>query len=194
MGPSISAGWKVKKYDADRGFYRRAIPAKPAEPPIPQVNTPIYRYLKEGEVIQEGDEWDGIGGYWKPTSIFGMYINKAEEMLKCYRRKVDFEFLNLSKADSCVPTPGVTGEPNLSVSNHRHPAPDQIIIDGLSYCTEDVRLAKLCRDKYYWIQGNSAPDAWETVPDSVKRFWLDYYKAAKATISRDSIRDGWSNK
>lgn len=59
------------------------------------------------------------------------------------------------------------------------------------YSNEQVRLAKLVRNEYYNGKDN---EIWEELPESGKKFWLDYSIAAKKAIDREQFRDGWSNK
>lgn len=161
-------------YLAERQGYRSAIVvSKKEEPKVPLADTPSYRYLKAGETVQGGDECNSVYGVWVKSSLVGLRVNTAEEILQSYRRPIGL---------------GWTG--THSIADMCHPSPNETMVGDKACNTEDVRLAKLCRDKYYLNRGIRAPDDWE----STKKFWLDYYAAAKATIDRDSIRDGWSNK
>lgn len=49
---------------------------------------PNYTYLKEGDVVEAGDQWEFRPGLWEAQSEGGHVVTKWEGERKRYRREV----------------------------------------------------------------------------------------------------------
>ena len=105
-----------------RGRFRRPIPAKPAQRPKPAIDPGEgWRLLKQGDVIEDGDEYYSDGDCeWMLTGAAGSRVTD-----RTYRRRVSR-----------------TVDPIRRAYIHRHPSPDEDVLPSMRFaivCPDGVR-------------------------------------------------------
>ena len=104
------------------GAFRRPIPAKPAQRPKPAIDPGEgWRLLKQGDVIEDGDEYYSDGDCeWMLTGAAGSRVTD-----RTYRRHVSR-----------------TVDPIHRAYIHRHPSPDEDVLPSMRFaivCPDGVR-------------------------------------------------------
>jgi hypothetical protein len=168
-----------------------------------------YYYLKEGDILEAGDEYlsaYACGGWFVVNPMAAGCIVGSHKSRVEWRRKVTYRLL-----DGVF----IEGDEFESTNDHKWRLIDKWFFGtpvfvgcrfrrrvtrslsegesvlGESYTTDQVRLAKLVRAEYYNGKDN---EIWKELPESGKKFWLDYSIAAKKALDKEQFRDGWSNK